>query len=156
LRKLLAVGGLLLVVATTSSAASTGVSRDYQRDLNRPARDFSLSIATISDVVAKSLRYPLPPTAAREAAAKLTTVRLDLRDAASRLQAIQPPRAVAKHHALLIKAATKLRAELAPLIAKLHKGQYAVVATLPGLPGLLDVHRGLAGLKKGGYRIASG
>ncbi len=118
-----------------------------------PGRDVSDSLGAISDVQAKSLRYPLPPTAALDAAAALTTVQGKLRHATTRLKAIHPPVAVAKQHAQLLTGATLLRAELTPIIAKLHKGQYAVVATLSSLPGVIDLDSGLKGLRKSGYVV---
>ena len=139
------------VVAGVALAASTDTARQYRLAMKVPGRDVSDSLAAISDVQAKSLRYPLPPTAALDAAAALKTVQGKLRHATPRLRAIEPPASVAKQHRLLLTGALLLRAELTPIIAKLHKGQYAVVATLASLPGVVDLSSGLAGLRKNGF-----
>jgi hypothetical protein len=120
-----------------------------------PGRYVSDSLAAISDVQAKSLRYPLPPTAALDAAAVLKTVQGKLRRATPRLRAITPPASVAGQHKLLLNGTLLLRAELTPIIAKLHKGQYAVVATLASLPGVVDLNSGLKGLLKKGFAIGA-
>jgi hypothetical protein len=139
------------VLAGAAPASNTDTAGKYRLAMKAPGRDVSDSLVAIADVQAKSLRYPLPPTAALDAAAALKTVQGKLRHATPRLRAIKPPASVAKQHELLLTGALLLRAELTSIIAKLHKGQYAVVATLASLPGVVDLSSGLAGLRKNGF-----
>ena len=118
-----------------------------------PGHQIAASVASVEDVAARSLRYPLPPTAAIDAAAELTTARVKLAAAATRLRTIVAPAAVAKQHALLLAGAVALRAELGTLIPKLKHGQYRLVSTLTSLHGLLELDSGLTGLRKAGYPV---
>jgi hypothetical protein len=157
-RKLAAVVAMLVALGLAAGAAlgaHAGNARQYRLEMKAPGRDVSDSLAAISDVQAKSLRYPLPATAALDAAAALAEVQGKLRRATPRLRAIEPPASVAKQHALLLTGALLLRAELTPIIAKLHKGQYAVVATLASLPGVVDLNSGLNGLRQRGFALGS-
>jgi hypothetical protein len=120
-----------------------------------PGQALSASLASISKVAARALRYPIRPTAAKEAAATLAMTQVKLRDALKRLKAIAPPVAVATQHAQLIKGAGELRTELKPIIAKLRQGYYVVVAELPSLKGNQRIAAALAGLKRHGYQIGS-
>jgi hypothetical protein len=141
------------LLAGAALAASADTAAQYRVEMKVPGRYVSDSLAAISDVQAKSLRYPLPPTAALDAAAALKTVQRKLRRATPKLRAITPPASVARQHRLLLNGAVLLRAELTPIIAKLHKGQYAVVATLASLPGVVDLNSGLRGLRKNGFAV---
>jgi hypothetical protein len=151
----LAAAGAAACGATATHGVTTGTHGPgaYVTQMKVPGQLLSASLASISKVAARSLRYPIRPTAAKEAASALTMTEVKLRDAVKRLRAIAPPAAVAREHAELTKGADELRTELKPIIAKLHQGYFVVVAELPSLQGSERIAAALARLKSKGYQV---
>ena len=152
---ILAAGVVAGTAVTEASAKSPAPSARYQRQLQVPLQNVVASLATIGEVTARSLRYPIPPTASRDAAASLESVQHKLRIATRGLASLKPPPAVAKQHALLLRGTRLLRSDLTPLIAKLRVGRYTLVATLSSLRGVNDLVTAVKQLRQHGYRVAT-
>jgi hypothetical protein len=150
-----------LIIAAVAALASVtcaeaGGVRDgsaYEARMQVAGKEVGASLESISKASALSYRYPVRPTAAREAAAFLTNARVNLRDAAKRLKVIVPPRAVTKQHAALAAGASELATELSPIIVQLKKGYLIAVGRLATLHGIPAVATALSSLKKHGYQI---
>jgi hypothetical protein len=155
-RRIVVIFGLLGMAsaAGTAFAGAAGFAGGpYVTQMRVPGQELSTSLRSIPDVTALGLRYPVRPTAAREAATKLTTVRLTLSDATRRLREITPPVAIATFHADLKQGAAELETELGPIIAGLKKGYLTELSKLPSLRGVAEVEVGLRALKAHGYSI---
>jgi hypothetical protein len=93
------------------------------------------------------------PTDTSSAAAELISVRAALRQAASGLEAITPPRAVARDHERLVAALDELARGMTPLISKLESGDLQGLDRAFSLKGARDAKAAIASIVRAGYRI---
>jgi hypothetical protein len=95
------------------------------------------------------------PASAGQAAARLARVQAEVRAAEGELAAMAPPPRVRAAHARLTRALGDFAAELGPLIARLHRGDLAALATLTGLPSFREIAAATDAIVKAGYPINS-
>jgi hypothetical protein len=152
---LAASGAAVVAVACAAAGSATGslANSTYEKQMKIAGQELSASLLTIPAAAGIAFRYPVKPTAARDAAAVLTKGEVKLRDVTSRLKTIKPPAAVATDHVKLVKATVELASELKPVISKLQQGYLVAADKLLSLPAVKKINDALAALKKRGYRI---
>jgi hypothetical protein len=157
MRRALAASGAAVVAVACAAAGSAGSLADstYERQMKSVGKELSASLLTLPTATGIALRYPVEPTAARDAAAVLTRGQVKLHNVTSRLKTIRPPVAVATEHAKLVQATVELASEIKPVIAKLHQGYLIAASKLLSLPGLKKISDAVAVLDKRGYRIGT-
>jgi hypothetical protein len=129
--------------ATTTAPASTPLAKaEYVTRMKAIGTSLSTSLNSLGSA-----------TTAAKAAAALAEVQSDLRAAADRIAAINPPDPIKKQHAQLAKAVRDFADELDPVIAKLKKGNMTALSTVPTLKGLQEIQTASTAIANKGYKI---
>jgi hypothetical protein len=142
------LGGTVVLIAAIASLAGCGSAGDhratptYVKEVN--------AVASRLDSVTNNL---FTPTDTSSAAAELITVRAALRKAANGLEAITPPRPIARDHERLVAALDELASGVTPLIAKLKSGDLQGIDRAFSLKGAREAKAAIAAINEAGYRI---
>jgi len=142
---LLLLGSVLAIVAAgCGGGGSKPIDKaDYEKQMQAIGLGLDKSLSSLT---ASSSTAP-------KAAIALTAVQTDLRTAATKLGAINPPTAVKTQHEQLTTAVREFADELDPLIKELKAGKLSALASLPTLKGLKDIQTASTAISNKGYKI---
>ena len=156
LSAVLALVGTVVVAAGCGSSASTQDSHvEYQEHLAPVARDVTDVVNGFEKLAASSIVYPAKPDDAKKARRVVERMQSSLRAAATDLDDVTPPPAVAADHAKLTRTTRKLADDLGPVIGQLKLGNLVAVGELTTLPVVAEVHRALTAIAAKGYSVPS-
>jgi hypothetical protein len=129
--------------ATTTAANSTPLAKGvYVTRMKAIGRSLSTSLNSLGAA-----------TTATKAASALEAVQTDLRNAAERIEALEPPAAIKAQHDQLAKAVRDFADELDPVITKLKGGNMQALSTVPTLKGLREIQTASTQIASKGYKI---
>ena len=137
--------------ASPGSSTSGATTAAAATPLAKPA--YVAKMKAIGQSLSTSLNSLTSATTAAKAATALTSVQVDLRAAADKLEAITPPDAVKVQHAKLVKAVRDFADELGPVIAKLKGGDLTALSNLQTLKGLQEIQTASTAISTAGYKI---
>jgi hypothetical protein len=144
---LLLLGGTLALLAAGCGGGSSGPKpldkADYVKQMQAIGRKLSTSLNGLT----------ADTGSAPKAAAALTTVQGELRAAAVKIAAIDPPTDIKTEHAQLATAVSEFADELGPLITKLKAGNLQALTTLTKLKGVSDIQKASTAISNKGYKI---
>jgi hypothetical protein len=140
------VGTVVVTTGCGSSAPKPDSHAEYRQHLAPVARDVTGVLNGFQKLAASSIVYSAKPNDAKEARSVVERMRSTLLAAATNLDDITPPPAVAGDHAELTRTTRNLADDLGPVIPQLKLGNLVSVGELPTLPVVADVHRALTAI----------
>jgi hypothetical protein len=145
---LLALGSALAfgVSACGGGGGSTHLTKqEYVKQMQVIGHNLSDSLNSLGAAASNS----------KTAAAALTNVQSDLRNAADKLEQISPPDEIKDQQQKLATGVRDFAEELDPVIKKIRRGNLAALATLTTLKGVSEIQAASAAIAKKGYKIGA-
>jgi ABC-type glycerol-3-phosphate transport system substrate-binding protein len=151
---------LLLVVSIAAAAAGCGGGGGSSNNSAQPFSDYETKMQALGAKLGAAISATGNKNISANAAAiehNLQHVQVLLRNAATKLEAITPPKDVADAHAQLIAAVREYATELGTIIKRLKGGAGRnALAGIFTLPGIKAMQQASQTIEKAGYAIVVG